>query len=93
MLLILGILNSGVLLFVWIYLAKISGKVAKIECLMSARPPEEGGGVGGTILSVNEPSVFEEFLKEDPQRLLLSKSEQSAAYRRWRRENGMTWSK
>jgi hypothetical protein len=37
-------------------------------------------------------SVFERFLAEDPARLSLPKNEQAAAYRRWRRENGMNWS-
>ena len=36
---------------------------------------------------------FEEFLKEDPTRLMLSKSEQAAAFRKWRSEKGLNWSK
>lgn len=35
--------------------------------------------------------TFESFLKEDPARRQLSKSEQFAAYRRWRQERGMNW--
>lgn len=35
---------------------------------------------------------FEEFLHEDPERRLLSKKEQSSAYRKWRQEKGMNWS-
>lgn len=37
-------------------------------------------------------SAFERFLAEDPTRVNLPKSEQAAAYRQWRRENGMNWS-
>lgn len=35
--------------------------------------------------------AFEAFLAEDPARRKLSKSEQFAAYRRWRQENGLNW--
>lgn len=37
-------------------------------------------------------SMFEEFLKEDPTRKSLTKSEQFVAYRAWRREKGLNWS-
>lgn len=36
-------------------------------------------------------STFEAFLAEDPSRTQMLKSEQSAAYRQWRKERGMTW--
>ncbi len=37
--------------------------------------------------------AFESFLKEDPSRRNLSKGEQFAAYRQWRQECGLNWSK
>ena len=37
-------------------------------------------------------SAFDQFLAEDSERLALSKSEQFAAYREWRKEKGMNWS-
>ncbi len=37
-------------------------------------------------------SAFQTFLAEDPRRLTLSKSDQSAAFREWRRQKGMNWS-
>ena len=36
-------------------------------------------------------SPFEVFLKEDPSRKTMKKSDQFKAYRKWRRENGMNW--
>ena len=36
---------------------------------------------------------FETFLAEDPQRLLLAKAEQFKAYRHWRQQKGLNWSK
>jgi hypothetical protein len=36
--------------------------------------------------------AFETFLKEVPARRLLPKSEQFAAYRKWRQEKGLNWS-
>jgi hypothetical protein len=38
-----------------------------------------------------EPSEFEAFLLEDGKRRLLTKREQSAAFREWRRLRGKTW--
>lgn len=36
--------------------------------------------------------AFECFLNEDPNRRLLPKKEQAAAYRNWRKEKGLNWS-
>ena len=36
-------------------------------------------------------SDFDRFLVEDPARQQLSKKEQAAAYRAWRKQNGLTW--
>ncbi len=36
-------------------------------------------------------SEFEEFLTQDGQRRMLSKREQAAAFREWRRQRGLTW--
>lgn len=35
--------------------------------------------------------AFETFLREDPSRQKLAKREQFAAYRQWRKENGLNW--
>ncbi len=42
--------------------------------------------------SAEKSGAFEQFLAEDPTRLVLSKTEQFSAYRKWLKENGMNWS-
>lgn len=39
----------------------------------------------------SEQSEFDEFIREDGSRLTLTKREQSAAFREWRRQRGVTW--
>jgi hypothetical protein len=40
----------------------------------------------------NPGGLFESFLAGDPSRLAMSKSEQFAAFRQWRKEKGLNWS-
>lgn len=49
-------------------------------------------GAANAAESEAKESAFQAFLDEDPQRLGLSKSEQFAAFREWRRQKGMNWS-
>jgi len=72
----------------------IHGRLLRIEDRLSrgsrAAMPD---GADGSSKSSAESGIgpFEEFLAEDPQRLLMPKSDQFAAYREWRRERGMNW--
>ena len=50
------------------------------------------GEAAPSLAECSAGGAFETFLNEDPERKTLSKSEQFAAYRRWRQENGMNWS-
>lgn len=43
------------------------------------------------VVSPQARSDFDRFLAEDPSRQLLGKNEQAAAYRAWRKANGLTW--
>jgi hypothetical protein len=52
-------------------------------------PAETSSGKSRTT----SPTNFERFLVEDPARQQLGKKEQAAAYRLWRKENGLTWNK
>ena len=61
-----------------------------------------GGGAGrqktveaeaGEAAGSQSGGAFETFLNEDPARRELPKREQFAAYRQWRKERGMNWSK
>ncbi len=72
---------------------RILARLKRIEQLMpeipskheasteDAPPPETGAG-----------SLFESFLSEEPSRRSLPKSEQFAAYRKWRNDKGLNWS-
>jgi hypothetical protein len=66
----------------------ISRRLTRVEKFLAYQesagnpPPPEETAAGG---------AFETFLKEDPARRKLAKSEQFAEYRRWRQENGLNW--
>lgn len=83
---------AGLLFLVLMSVIRLGGCVRRIEKHL-------GHGVAGEVAApvpgISETShggAFETFLKEDPSRRGLSKSEQFAAYRRWRQENGLNWS-
>lgn len=87
---------AGLLVILIFMILGLRSRLVRIERLLGERKerkaqpaaPEEApepaeGAPGG---------AFEEFLIENPERRLLSKKEQSAAYRKWRQERGMNWS-
>lgn len=81
------------LLLLLLLTVKISGRLRRIETRLGQAA---AGGVERDRLP-DEPDptaggAFDEFLKEDPARRRLTKSEQFAAYRRWRQERGLNWS-
>ncbi|MFK7851921.1 MAG: hypothetical protein AB8D78_13175 [Akkermansiaceae bacterium] len=43
------------------------------------------------VAEVDPGTPFEKFLKEDPERLALSKREKFKGYRLWRKERGLNW--
>jgi hypothetical protein len=74
-------------------ISRIAKRLSRIESLITSdrsrgeaveRIPGEAETSGG--------GAFEAFLADDPERRLLTKGEQFAAYRQWRQENGMNWS-
>ncbi len=71
--------------------ASISGlevRVAKLQKALSDNPVKASDPNDGS----QQESAFDQFLAEDPERLNLSKTEQFAAYREWRKVKGMNWS-
>ncbi|MFT4175330.1 MAG: hypothetical protein QM627_01625 [Luteolibacter sp.] len=89
---ILTLVNSGVLLFLGTILIRISRGSKRIERLLeshsgSAKEEEK------TVEISSGPSAFDEFLRQHPEVALLPKGEQATAYRQWRKENGLNWSK
>ena len=91
--LILSIATLGLLALAVGFLLGISRRLARIELLLAANPvvrsddsreptPEETSAGG----------AFESFLKEEPERRNMTKNEQFAACRSWRRAKGLNWS-
>ncbi len=74
---------------------RISGRLGRLEMLLDAtvREPEREGEEAPSVAETSPGGAFEEFLHEDAARLAMTKSEQFAAYRHWRREKGMNWAK
>lgn len=62
--------------------AKIRGSQRPVDHMVAAPKKEK---------SKNEQSEFDEFIREDGSRVTLTKREQSAAFREWRRQRGVTW--
>jgi hypothetical protein len=72
---------------------RISRRLARIERLFA--DVTSSAHSDAPVPSAAETATggaFEAFLNEDPTRRLLSKSEQFAAYRKWRQETGLNWS-
>jgi hypothetical protein len=73
---------------------RISGRLARIERLLARRSSNAGAShvkVGAKASSRSAAGDFERFILEDPARRTMSKKEQFAAYRAWRKEKGLSW--
>lgn len=83
-----GLLAMGVML-----IFRLLARLSSIESLMAQNnSPSEATAVQQNSSETLQGGAFEAFLKEEPSRRKLPKSEQFAAYRRWRQENGLNWS-
>jgi hypothetical protein len=74
----------------------VAGRLRRLEKRLAPAATVNDAGVRGKAADEPDASpggAFDEFLREDPARRGLTKSEQFAAYRRWRQERGMNWSK
>jgi len=71
---------------------RISVRLERIERLLERRGEgEELRVVDKVRKSRSSVGDFERFLLDEPARRNLSKSEQFAAYRAWRKEKGLSW--
>jgi biopolymer transport protein ExbB/TolQ len=80
------------LFVVFLMVLRISARLRRMERIWedTQAGPEEIA-VQKRETQKQENSEYEEFLRQDGKRSLLSKREQSAAFREWRRERGKTW--
>lgn len=90
---------TGALVVILLLLMLINSKLSKLSKLSanlsrSSRDEKvEDTDASRNAVEVQSGTNFEEFLKEDPERHKLSKNEQFKAYRAWRSERGLNWSK
>ena len=88
---VLGVMLVAILLRIT---CQISKQLSRIEAQLKLAQSAQGQSVGAAPTQSDDSvsgSAFEEFLSEDPQRRALSKSEQFAEFRNWRKEKGMNW--
>lgn len=71
---------------------KLSVLSAKLSRSNRSAKIEDADAASGSV-EVHSGTHFEEFLNEDPERRRLAKKEQFKAYRAWRSEKGLNWSK
>lgn len=93
---ILCYIATGALVLILFLLILINSKVSALSAKLSrstrAAKIEDADAASGSV-EVHSGTHFEEFLNEDPERRRLAKKEQFKAYRAWRTEKGLNWSK
>ena len=85
--------SVGLLVLAVFLLLRISRSLVRIQGLLAANPPSQPGGLRES--GAEEPATggaFETFLSEDPERRNMTRKDQFAAYRNWRRAKGLNWS-
>jgi hypothetical protein len=85
------------LLIAVVQLGRLAGRLARIERGLSKEREEHGAETSPLLESSTQPEeafgmgMFERFLEDRPACREMSKAEQAAAYRKWRRERGLNW--
>ncbi|HVJ47418.1 MAG TPA: hypothetical protein VM511_13590 [Luteolibacter sp.] len=82
----------GLLFFLLLAVFGINGRLGRVERLLAEKKESKPAPESISAVESAPGGPFEAFLEEDPSRRSLSKKEQSAAYRKWRQQNGMNWS-
>jgi biopolymer transport protein ExbB/TolQ len=85
---------TGLLFLLLLTALRIGSRLWRVEKLLEGQREAESAvrETQQRVPDVNPNGAFEEFLREDPARRDLSKSEQFSAYRKWRQERGLNWS-
>jgi len=91
---LLGAIAVLLLLGLWIGARAVS-RLGRIERLLGDRKPGESAGESAApeaeMATEASDGAFGRFLEEHPDCRNLSKSEQSSAYRKWRKQQGLNW--
>lgn len=91
----LNLLNAAISVVLLLLLLGLHHRLGRIESRLAQPKTDPRKGNSSTSSGTHsdeDEGPYEQFLAEDPQRLGLSKSEQFAAYREWRKERGLNWS-
>lgn len=72
---------------------RMSSRLRRLEALLAGQQMQERETAipKRSESQKKEESDFDKFIAEDGTRRLLSKREQAAAFREWRRQRGITW--
>jgi len=85
---------AGLLLLLLVMAAGSGRRLRRIERSLKTRDVTPDAAASAAAAGVSAPrGEFETFLAEDPARQQLTKGEQFRAYRRWRQDKGLNWSK
>lgn len=93
---ILSYIATGALLVILLLLILINSKLSALSAKLSRSTRAakiEDQDASPNVVEAPSGTHFEEFLNEDPERRKLTKKEQFKAYRAWRTEKGLNWSK
>lgn len=93
---VLSVVATVALLAILFLLIVINSKLSEVSAKLSrtSRPVKaEEKDAPPVVVEAAPGTHFEEFLNEDPERRKLGKKEQFKAYRAWRAEKGLNWSK
>lgn len=94
-LLTVAIIVAGLLLFCLFVLLRISWRLARIEKRRGSQPAtarkSEGAVKSEPAETPDMSGPFGKFLSERPELNQATKGEQFAAYRKWRKEQGLNW--
>ena len=91
------LLFLAIMLLAWIlsWMGRLHGTLSRIahavEALQEISAPTRRDDARQADQSADAGGAFAAYLSEDPSRALLPKREQSALYREWRKNHGMTW--
>jgi hypothetical protein len=90
--LILLVACAGFLFMIFLMAVGIRSSLGRIERLLAVNSDRVAPQMTPAQAEAAAGGAFDAFLSEDPARKELTKKEQSAAYRKWRQQNGMNWS-
>ena len=92
LLLIVAVILLGFLLLMSVVVLKRIGRIERLLLTTQSTQQELIRSAASDADSHPSGGAFEAFLNEDPKRSALSKSEQFAEFRKWRKDKGMNWS-